>query len=209
MNIEADISKIRDYFSEKFDKHGTTPCGLDWNSKESQYIRFDQITKVIDGDEPYTIIDFGCGYGALFDYLKNLNHKFSYLGIEIVEKMIQEGKRIHEEFPNCHFSTRESDQISADYVVESGMLNIKLDIDTKNWSDHVISTINKMNKLAKKGLAFNMLTKYSNPGYMRTNLYYADPCFYFDYCKKNFSKNVALLHDYDLYDFTIIVRKND
>ncbi|MBM3138043.1 MAG: class I SAM-dependent methyltransferase, partial [Chloroflexi bacterium] len=29
----------------------------------------------------------------------------------------------------------------------------------------------------------------------------------FDYCKVNFSKNVALLHDYKLYDFTIIVRK--
>ena len=32
--------------------------------------------------------------------------------------------------------------------------------------------------------------------------------FFFDFCKRNFSRNVALLHDYGLYDFTIIVRKN-
>jgi len=42
---------------------------------------------------------------------------------------------------------------------------------------------------------------------MREDLYYADPCFIFDYCKRNFSRNVALLHDYELYEFTIIVRK--
>ena len=40
------------------------------------------------------------------------------------------------------------------------------------------------------------------------DLYYADPLDLFDYCKRNFSKNVALLHDYRLYDFTLIVRKD-
>jgi len=43
---------------------------------------------------------------------------------------------------------------------------------------------------------------------MRPDLYYADPLFLFDFCKQNFSKNVALLHDYRLYDFTLIVRKD-
>ena len=43
---------------------------------------------------------------------------------------------------------------------------------------------------------------------MRADLYYADPCFLFDYCKRNFAKDVAILHDYSLYDFTLIVRKN-
>ena len=42
---------------------------------------------------------------------------------------------------------------------------------------------------------------------MRPDLYYADPCFLFDYCKTHFSKDVAILHDYGMYDFTLIVRK--
>jgi len=42
---------------------------------------------------------------------------------------------------------------------------------------------------------------------MKDDLYYADPCYFFDYCKKKFSKNIALLHDYGLYEFTILVRK--
>ncbi|HAW53355.1 MAG TPA: SAM-dependent methyltransferase, partial [Flavobacteriales bacterium] len=47
----------------------------------------------------------------------------------------------------------------------------------------------------------------SDPDRKRPDLYYGDPCFFFDYCKRNFSRNVALLHDYNLYDFTILVRK--
>ena len=56
--------------------------------------------------------------------------------------------------------------------------------------------------------AFLLLTKYSEKEYMRDNLYYADPLFIFDYCKRNFSKQVALLHDYGLYEFTILVKKD-
>jgi len=52
-----------------------------------------------------------------------------------------------------------------------------------------------------------MLTKYSDREYMKEYLYYADPLFIFDYCKRNFSKKVALIHDYELYEFTILVRK--
>jgi hypothetical protein len=53
-----------------------------------------------------------------------------------------------------------------------------------------------------------MLTKYSEKEFMRDNLYYADPLFIFDYCKKNFAKNIRLMHDYDLYEFTILVKKD-
>ena len=54
-----------------------------------------------------------------------------------------------------------------------------------------------------------MLTRYSDADRMsqRPDLFFGDPLFFFDYCKRNFARNVALLHDYDLYDFTILVRK--
>jgi hypothetical protein len=42
---------------------------------------------------------------------------------------------------------------------------------------------------------------------MKPHLYYADPCDLFDLCKRRFSPQVTLLHDYGLYEFTILVRK--
>ena len=51
-----------------------------------------------------------------------------------------------------------------------------------------------------------MLTSYADPDRMRADLYYGDPGYYFAFCKQH-ARNVALLHDYDLYDFTMLVRK--
>jgi hypothetical protein len=67
--------------------------------------------------------------------------------------------------------------------------------------------LDNIDRLSRRGFSSNFLTKYSDEDKMRNDLYYADPLFLFDYCKRKFSRNVALLHDYGLYDFTILVRK--
>jgi hypothetical protein len=72
---------------------------------------------------------------------------------------------------------------------------------------YILETLEKINALSVKGFSFNILTSYSDKEYMKDNLFYADPLFFFDYCKKNFSKNVSLLHDYDLYEFTLLIKK--
>jgi len=200
----VNVNKVKEYFKEKFNKYGTTPQGEDWNSIESQTIRFDQLIEVIDSSQPYSIIDYGCGYGALIDHLRSLKHSFTYQGMDILEDVISSAKELHRD---CFFTANEQELTPADYVVESGIFNIKLDADYDDWTTHVLDTLNIMDRLAIKGFAFNCLTRYSDAEFMRPNLYYADPCFLFDYCKINFSRNVALLHDYELYDFTILVRK--
>ena len=66
----------------------------------------------------------------------------------------------------------------------------------------------QLNSSSSLGFAFNCLTTYSDPDKMRPYLYYADPANLFRHCKERYSRNVALLHDYDLYEFTILVRKD-
>jgi hypothetical protein len=41
------------------------------------------------------------------------------------------------------------------------------------------------------------------------NLYYADPFMFFDFCKRNISPYVSLLHDYPLFEWTLLVRKQE
>ena len=75
------------------------------------------------------------------------------------------------------------------------------------WSEYLEATLDVLNRTSRLGFVFNSLTIYSDSDKMRDDLYYADPCTLFDFCKRRYSRNVALLHDYDLYDFTILVRK--
>jgi hypothetical protein len=75
------------------------------------------------------------------------------------------------------------------------------------WRDHVEATLDVMDRTSRRGFSFNCLTTYSDAEKMREDLYYADPCDLFDCCKRRYSRHVALLHDYGLYEFTILVRK--
>jgi hypothetical protein len=63
-----------------------------------------------------------------------------------------------------------------------------------------------MATLARRGFAFNALTSYADSEKKRADLYYADPGYWFDFCKRGHSRRVTLLHDYPLYEFTLLVR---
>jgi hypothetical protein len=210
MTIHETQKKLNEYFSEKLTAFGATPRGVDYNGPEAQERRFEQLVKVIDPSQPFSVIDYGSGYGAMFDFLESKGWKFEYYGIDLIEQMILAGREAHRDFPNAHFTTNESELPLADYLLAGAIFNIKLDATYEVWQDFVVSTLQRMNTLCSKGFSFNMLTKYSDADRMaqRPDLFYGDPLFFFDLCKRAISRNVALLHDYGLYDFTILVRKD-
>jgi SAM-dependent methyltransferase len=207
MEPDIDINHLKQYFGDKLDIYGATPQGADWNSEASQLARFEQLFQLCDPGSTFSINDYGCGYGALVDFLVQKGCRFTYAGFDILDDMILKARENHIDKAYCSFTSRESELSPADYSVESGIFNIRLEYSYDEWTGYVIQTLQKMNNLSRKGFAFNMLTSYSDPPYMKPHLYYADPCYYFDYCKRHFSRNVALLHDYNLYDFTILVKK--
>lgn len=204
-------SKLNDYFSEKLDQFGATAKGVDYNGEAAQQIRFTELVKIIRNPiEKFSVIDYGCGYGAMFEFIHARNWPFEYYGVDLIEKMVIAGRETHKDFPNAHFTTDEKELPKADYLVAAGIFNIKMDADYTDWQTFVCETLPRMDQLCTKGFSFNMLTQYSDADRMaqRPDLFYGDPLFFFDFCKKNFSRNVALLHDYGLYDFTILVRKD-
>jgi len=207
-DVNINLNDIRNYFDEKLKKFGTTHLGVDYNSPHSQEHRFAQLIKIIKPDKPYSLLDFGSGYGSLYGYLSRLGHDLTYYGYDILETMVEEGKNIYKDNPQCFFSSLLGNIPRVNFAVASGTFNMKMDHEAREWQDFVLKNIHIMDEYSTAGFSFNLLTSFSDPDYMRGDLYYADPCFYFDYCKKHFSKNIALLHDYGLYDFTILVRKD-
>jgi SAM-dependent methyltransferase len=205
---EKIIDYVSQYYTEKIDTHGPTPQGVDWNGSESQELRFEQLLKIcLTSDSPYTIIDYGCGYGALFEFLRQRQNHFRYIGYDCSERMIENARRLHHNAAQCNFVSGSSCTTTADYSVASGIFNVRGQYSDQQWLDYCLDTINELNRLSSLGFSFNMLTRYSDQDKMRDYLYYADPCLIFDYCKRQIGRNVALLHDYDLYEFTILVRK--
>ena len=206
-NFNIILKSVREYYDQKIKTYGATAQGVDWNSAESQVLRFEQLLKVCNHSQPFSINDYGCGYGALVEYLSEQGYRFQYRGFDISEQMMAKARELCSGLDHCEFFSNESLLTVADYTVACGIFNVKLLTSDEAWKAYTLHTLGNIAKLSRKGFAFNVLTNYSDRHLMRSDLYYADPLFFFDYCKRNFSKFVSLLHDYPLYEFTILVRK--
>ena len=208
MSSNSILNQVQDYYDEKLRTHGATARGVDWKSQESQELRFAQLLKLADHTDPFTLNDFGCGYGALIDYLEQKAFQFQYTGFDISAEMLAKAEELHAQSNAVAFVNEVSNLRPADYTVASGIFNVKLNTGDADWEKYLLEVIDTMNSLSTRGFAFNALTKYSDAEFMRPDLYYADPVVLFDRCKKQYSKFVSLLHDYPLYEFTILVRKD-
>lgn len=208
-SVDKALKGLQEFFENTIKTHGADPKGVDWKSQQAQYLRFEQLMKLhADRTQPFSIIDYGCGYGALVAYLQQQQYQFTYTGYDMTPAVIEAAKATYQAETNCTFTTSLNELQPADYVVGSGLFNMKFaQTPEEEWYQHMLNTIDTMWKLCHRGLAFNSLTSYSDPEYMRADLYYPDPCKVFDYCKRNLSRQVALLHDYGIYDFTILVRR--
>lgn len=203
------VDDVADYYSRRLAEHGATAKGVDWNGEESQQIRFEQMLKILptSKEQEFTVADIGCGYGAFAQFLTKSYPQAIYRGYDVSEEMVSEASRQLSNMENANAFHGRMLTEKSDFCVASGIFSVKLESKNTDWLEYIYETLDHLNTMSLEGFAFNCLTSYSEAHLMKGKLYYADPLLLFDYCKRKFSRNVALLHDYELYEFTILVRK--
>jgi hypothetical protein len=195
------------HFSLMFNESGGSARGADWNSDAGQQLRFEQLCRFIATDAHYSIYDVGCGYGALVDFLSRTSSDFSYHGNDVSCPMIAAAKAHYADKPHIRFSCSSQLDQPADCSVASGIFHKRFGRPDGEMLDYQLRTLAMMDRASILGFSFNSFSIYSDDRQRRDDLFYADPCLLFDHCKKSFSRHLALLHDYDPLDFTIVVRK--
>lgn len=204
--IDREIyAAVNRYYSEKIVQYGATPSGVDWNSSEGQELRFIQLLRIMDNAAAdSSILDYGCGYGGLLDFINKYKSSWKFTGFDISEEMIKAARS--KQGNNGTWLTELADDAKFEYVVASGIFNVIPDGMKLKWEAYVYETIDRLASHATRGFAFNMLTSYSDPEYRKDYLWYASPQEILDYCLKQWPRKVAVLHDYGLYEFTVLVR---
>lgn len=201
------IDDVERYYSEKVSRFGATPQGVDWNGEAGQVLRFERLLAVIaDERASISLNDYGCGYGGLYDLLRTRTQTIDYTGYDVSEPMVRAARERYPEGPGIRFVHDRASLPVADYSIASGIFNVRQQSGVAAWQDHVLQTIADMVAVSRRGIAFNALTAHSDPEFMRPDLHYADPAGLLDHCLRRYSRNVTLDHDYDLYEFTLIVR---
>jgi SAM-dependent methyltransferase len=206
MTREELLEQVRGYYERTLDQFGPTFRGVDWSSEASQLLRFAQLQRIVDSDPDATVLDFGCGYGALAHFLRQHGHRGAYHGVDVSARMIAAARAETASLTLCRFSQAAAIDDRADYVLASGVFNVKQDSSVDAWRRYLEETLCGLRALARRGVAFNLLTSYSDPDRRRPHLFYADPAEILQFCIERLSHRAALFHDYGLYEFTVHVR---
>jgi SAM-dependent methyltransferase len=206
MRMDDQMGDVQHLYTETFKEHGPTAKGVGWQDHEVQRRR---LLKLIDGQQYgiSSILDVGCGYGALVEELARIrsmwfNH-VKYVGIDIVPEMIAVAKSRYEKRrkETMHFNTRtfhlfdvrnmasmDGRQELYDLVVCSGALSY-YDMPEK------MEMLDAMWALTGKVLAFNMRAVDTYIGDLTMIL----PRFG--------TSNWKVYHDYGLDDMTVVVKR--
>ena len=116
----ADIERrVADYYTGKLREHGPTHSGVDWNSAESQLLRFEQFMRMIPRDEPVSVVDYGCGYGAFAGYLEAAGADLAYTGYDVSREMIDSARELAAGRAGWSFTTAREDLSPADFTSQA------------------------------------------------------------------------------------------
>jgi cyclopropane fatty-acyl-phospholipid synthase-like methyltransferase len=127
----------------------------DWGDAASQLKRFEVLAANADL-AGRSLLDVGCGTGDLSAFLATRDLAVDYLGVDLLDKMIDEARRRH---PTAAFESLDPFDPAAlasrrfDVVFASGVFNL----ETGNSREFLPAGIDHLLGLADEALVFNLL----------------------------------------------------
>ena len=204
---DAPLEKIQALYAQNIRELGIDSRAVGWNSPESQELRFAKLTAVIeDSASTVSVNDYGCGYGAHLDYLVNRRgiRVGEYFGYDLSPEMLAAADTELAWYAG-RLSLLCSSDVStlADYSFVSGTFNVRFGASDEAWSSFIARTLDDIYQHSRRGFAFNLLSTFVD--WREPHLYYGDPGYWLNFCATRYSRRVALLQDYPLHEWTILV----
>jgi len=169
---------------------------LGWNDVAGQLARFKVLSGIGDLNN-YSVLDAGCGYGDLYDYLIKIYPQLRYYGVEQIPAILNVALERYSHHTGAYFFEGDfsaADLPMVDYVIASGSLNYR-------HSDNlfILKTIEKLFNTCRIGFGFNLLRAIDPPdGFLEAY----NPVYITEFCRR-LTGRVTLIEDYYNADYTV------
>jgi SAM-dependent methyltransferase len=203
-------AKVCAHYSNTIRLFGPTPFGVDWRNQAGQQLRFTQLLRICKLDAPFSINDFGCGYGALLGYIVE-HHRMAaveYRGIDLSPAMIVAARRLWSRRPRTSFVVGSSCRRRADYSVASGVFNVRLNEPLDRWESYIEQTLRDLCRSSRRGFAVNFMLPHDD-ALMEEELYRSPTRRWVTFCRRELGCIVRPLTGYGLGEFTLLARKRE
>ena len=87
----------------------------------------------------------------MYEFMKKKFSHFSYTGFDISEEMIRAASKL---YSDSKWISTASEIKTYDYVIASGIFNVRLSNIDSDWHKYIIDTITYMNQISTKGFSF-------------------------------------------------------
>ena len=145
-DVDPTLAAITDTYTDWLATHGADSSrSVGWHDPLMQALRFDVLALVMEGTEPVTVADFGCGTGALFDRLAARAEPpplGGYTGYDLVPAMVEAARERHSD-PRARFEVGSAVAEDHDYVFASGAFTVRPGIDDDTWEAHLHEVISR------------------------------------------------------------------
>lgn len=187
------------YYDRLLALHGDSPAALRWTPK-GQRIRYGVLLEIAEDLGGRKVLDYGCGKGDFYGFLKEKGIKTDYCGLDINPSLIELAQR---KYPECRFRVLdiEEEDLSEDfdYVFICGVFNNRVE----GAKDAMLSVASKLFMHTREGLALTGISSYACEKDIDIN--YVLPEEITGYAIKHLTPYVVLKHDYVPYDFTLFL----
>jgi len=204
------LAPVARIYGRRLDECGATAKGVFWKDEAWQIKRFERMAEIFDTDDlqggGVVINDFGCGYGAFFDFLaaRPVMNGSRYFGYDISQEMIAACRdRITD--PRAKFLRKMWATEPADYSFACGTYNMHGRADAREWMEYVEASLEQLWSKTRRALAFNMLRDDEPEQYQ--GLYYVDPDRLRRFCATKLTANLEIFDERPLPDITFFLRR--
>lgn len=191
--------EINEKYNQLLNKHGLSFKSLGW-SKDLNNSRFYNVLKNLPLLSEDRVLDFGCGFGDLYGYLKDQNVTSDYVGIDINDNLLKVAKQRYPNayFEKCNILDNGYEGRAVDYVVSCGVHNIK---KRDNYQFLELS-LDRFSSLAKKGISINFLS--DKVEYFTKDSFHFDPSRALDMAYK-YSNRVVLDNSVMPFEYSLTI----
>ncbi|RJR19891.1 MAG: class I SAM-dependent methyltransferase [Nitrospiraceae bacterium] len=189
------------YFDKKLRIHGDRPEALSYSAK-GQLMRFETVLDIDTELQGKRVLDYGCGKGDFYQFLKDRNIPVLYTGFDINKNLVHIARR---KFPECRFEVfdieKEDLEEEFDYIILCGVFNLNIE----GLDETIQNVLKRLFDHCSRALAFNALSAHDpNKDFQ---LHYVYPEELFEFALKYLSPHAVIKQGRIPYDFTLVVSK--
>lgn len=205
MKTEDRLDYVQRY-EKRLEEFGYSPETLGWGIHGRQEVRFSVLVEPALRMPESSVLDVGCGFCDLYDFLIQRGWRGRYTGVDIVPGLLEVARQRHPDLDVRELDITDDSAVleEYDFVIASGTLNAALPSGSNEA--HIEVALRSMFQRTRVATCVDFLSTYVD--FQKPGAYHTDPGWALSAAKR-LTRRALLRHDYMPYEFSIFLFRDD